>query len=76
MKLRYYAFEYEAGHKTTSPCDEYGQRIGLYFRFKSIARCRDWVAKSKYRVFVPSNDSELRSLKFRDLIDEFTIEKD
>lgn len=73
----YYGFHFsECNSRTKRPMDEYGQRVGYYHRFKHKGDCHAWVKKNKYRIYVPSTDPELRSLKFKGIIDLFTIDED
>ena len=73
----YYGFQFSNSNpRTTRPMDEYGQRVGYYHRFKHKVDVHAWVKKSKYRIYVPSTDPELRSLKHRGIIGAFTIDGD
>jgi len=69
--MAFYGFEFE---KHKDQYDEYGNRLGLYYRFSFKHDRLAWVKKSKRRILVPSSDKELKMLKFRGIIDTFTID--
>lgn len=73
----FYGFQFSKDDKKTyRPIDEYGQRIGFYYKFRHKIDVHAWVKKSKYRIYVPSTDPELRSYKHRGIIGAFTIDGD
>lgn len=68
----FYCFEFDR----TARLDEFGNRKGLYYRFRTKAAAHDWVARGKRRIYVPSGDKELKMLKHRQIIDAFTVDGD
>jgi hypothetical protein len=69
--MAFFAFEFKDADEKY---DQFGNRLGMYWRFNHKAERNDWVKRSPRRILVPSSDKELKMLKFRAIIDAFCID--